>query len=38
MGTGRHETGIRQRLVRTGDVMVVDVTRPFDFAWSGRGS
>jgi AraC-like DNA-binding protein len=38
VGTGRHANGTRQRIVRTGDVMVVDVTRPFDFAWSGRGS
>ena len=38
VGVGRHQLGDRQRLVRTGDVMVVDVTRPFDFAWSGQGS
>ena len=38
VGVGRHQMGDRQRLVRTGDVMVVDVTRPFDFAWSGQGS
>ncbi len=38
VGVGRHQLGDRQRLVRTGDVMVVDVTRPFDFAWSGDGS
>jgi AraC-like DNA-binding protein len=37
-GVGRHQLADRQRLVRTGDVMVVDVTRPFDFAWSGQGS
>jgi AraC-like DNA-binding protein len=37
-GVGRHQMTDRQRLVRTGDVMVVDVTRPFDFAWSGTGS
>ena len=37
-GTGRHVTAAGQRLVRTGDLMVVDITRPFDFAWSGPGS
>jgi AraC-like DNA-binding protein len=38
VGMGHHETATRQRVVRTGDVMVVDVTRPFSFAWSGQGS
>lgn len=38
VGVGRHQLADRQRLVRTGDVMVVDVTRPFDFSWSGWGS
>jgi AraC-like DNA-binding protein len=38
VGVGRHATGNDQRLVRTGDVMVVDITRPFDFSWSGPGS
>jgi AraC-like DNA-binding protein len=38
LGVGRHQMGDRQRLVRAGDVMVVDVTRPFDFSWSGLGS
>lgn len=38
LGVGRHQMGERQRLVKTGDVMVVDVTRPFDFSWSGTGS
>lgn len=37
-GTGRHQVGDDQRLVRGGDVMVVDVTRPFDFSWAGWGS
>lgn len=37
-GTGRHQMADRQRLVRTGDVMGVDVTRPFDFSWSDWGS
>jgi len=37
-GVGRHQAGDRQRLVRSGDVMVVDVTRPFDFSWSVIGS
>ena len=37
-GVGRHQMADRQRLVRTGDLMVVDVTRPYDFAWSGWGS
>jgi len=36
--TGRHTTATGQRLVHTGDLMVVDITRPFDFAWVGRGS
>jgi AraC-like DNA-binding protein len=38
LGVGRHQMAERQRLVRTGDLMVVDVTRPFDFAWKGTGS
>lgn len=38
LGLGRHQLGDRQRLVRAGDVMVVDVTRPFDFSWDGLGS
>jgi len=38
LGTGHHEMGVDQRVVRTGEVMVVDVTRPFSFAWSGLGS
>lgn len=38
LGVGRHQMGERQRLVRTGDVMVVDVTRAFDFSWIGTGS
>lgn len=38
VGQGRHVTRSGQRLVRSGDLMVVDVTRPFDFAWSGPGS
>ncbi len=37
-GTGRHVTTAGQRMVRTGEVMVVDITRPFDFGWAGRGS
>ncbi|MCD4534600.1 helix-turn-helix domain-containing protein [Nocardioides sp. cx-169] len=37
-GVGRLQLGERRRLVHTGDLMVVDVTRPFDFAWSGWGS
>ena len=38
LGQGRHRTADRERLVRSGELMVVDVTRPFDFAWSGPGS
>ena len=38
LGQGRHRTAHGDRLVRTGDLMVVDVTRPFDFAWTGPGS
>jgi AraC-like DNA-binding protein len=38
VGLGRHQTGDDQRIVRPGDVMLVDITRPFDFSWSGRGS
>jgi len=38
LGQGRHEIGSRQRIVRTGDVMVVDITRPFNFGWTRRGS
>jgi len=37
-GTGRHVTAAGQRLVRSGDLMVVDITRPFEFSWSGQGS
>jgi AraC-like DNA-binding protein len=37
-GVGRHESAAGQRLVRSGDLMVVDVTRSFDFSWSGRGA
>ena len=37
-GTGRHVTAAGQRMVRTGDLMVVDITRPFEFSWSGQGS
>ena len=37
-GVGRHQVGSHQRLVRRGQLMVVDVTRPFEFAWSGWGS
>lgn len=37
-GLGRHQTGEDQRVVRPGDLMVVDVTKPFDFSWSGRGA
>ncbi len=35
---GRHLTRSGQRVVRSGDLMVVDITRPFDFSWSGPGS
>jgi len=38
IGSGRHLTGTGQRVVRSGDLMVVDITRPFDFSWSGPGS
>ncbi|WP_182526505.1 helix-turn-helix domain-containing protein [Nocardioides dongkuii] len=38
LGVGCHQMGSRQRRLRTGDVMVVDVTRPFDFSWTGLGS
>ncbi len=38
VGTGHHETATQQRVVRTGELMVVDVTRPFSFSWSGQGS
>ena len=38
VGTGRHGTGDGQRLIRSGDLMVVDITRPFDFSWTGLGS
>jgi AraC-like DNA-binding protein len=38
LGTGRHDTGAGQRLIRSGDLMVVDITRPYDFSWYGFGS
>src|SRR4029079_19285383 len=31
LGQGRHLTRSGQRIVRSGDLMVVDITRPFDF-------
>jgi AraC-like DNA-binding protein len=37
-GVGRHSTPDGQRFVRTGELMMVDLTRPFDFAWDGPGS
>ena len=33
-----HTTAARTAVVRSGNLMVVDMTRPFDFAWSGPGS
>jgi hypothetical protein len=38
LGSGRHETSSGQRIVRSGELMMVDITRPFDFSWSGTGS
>lgn len=38
VGQGRHQTASYQRTVQTGDLMVVDITRPYDFSWRGRGS
>ncbi|WP_336922277.1 AraC family transcriptional regulator [Aquipuribacter sp. SD81] len=37
-GAGRHRVDEDRRLVRTGDLMVVDISRPFEFSWSGWGS
>jgi AraC-like DNA-binding protein len=37
-GTARHATTDGQRLVRAGELMMVDLTRPFEFAWDGHGS
>jgi len=37
-GLGRHQVGEHQRVVQPGDLMTVDVTRPFDFSWRGHGS
>jgi AraC-like DNA-binding protein len=38
LGSGRHETSSGQRIVRSGELMMVAITRPFDFSWSGTGS
>jgi AraC-like DNA-binding protein len=37
-GTGRFEQFGRQRLVRPGELMVVDLDSPYDFGWPGIGS
>ncbi|WP_165865730.1 helix-turn-helix domain-containing protein [Vallicoccus soli] len=37
-GTGRYEGGSSRRVVRGGDLLLVDITRPFRFSWTGRGS
>lgn len=37
-GTGRYDAGALQRRVHPGELMVVDLTRPYSFAWSGIGS
>ena len=38
LGSGRQETSSGQLVVRSGELMMVDITRPFDFSWSGVGS
>lgn len=37
-GTAHHRIGSSTRVVRAGEALVVDVTRPFDYAWRGRGA
>jgi AraC-like DNA-binding protein len=38
IGTGLFSQGGSDRRVRTGELMLVDLTAPYDFAWSGRGA
>ncbi|MEI5673927.1 MULTISPECIES: AraC family transcriptional regulator [unclassified Nocardioides] len=38
LGAGRYDAGPLQRRVFPGELMVVDLTRPYSFAWSGIGS
>jgi AraC-like DNA-binding protein len=35
---GRHEQLDRQEIVAPGDLMVVDLSAPYDFSWSGDGA
>jgi AraC-like DNA-binding protein len=37
-GVARYQVGALSQTVRTGEVLVVDVGRPFTFGWRGRGA
>jgi AraC-like DNA-binding protein len=38
VGSGVFSQGGTDQRVRTGELMLVDLTAPYDFAWSGRGA
>ncbi|MEV6283488.1 helix-turn-helix domain-containing protein [Kribbella sp. NPDC051770] len=38
IGTGRFDQAGREQRVRTGELMLVDLTAPYDFAWRGAGA
>ncbi|SFR24461.1 AraC-type DNA-binding protein [Lentzea waywayandensis] len=38
MGVARYQVGAATRKVQAGEVLVVDVSRPFLFGWRGRGA
>lgn len=37
-GVARYQVGNTTRVIRGGEVLVVDVSRPFTFGWHGRGA
>jgi len=37
-GSALHRMGVAARVVPPGEALVVDVTRPFDYGWRGRGA
>lgn len=38
LGEARHRVGTTTRVVPAGGALVVDVSRPFDYGWRGRGA
>jgi hypothetical protein len=38
LGVARHRVGSTTRVVPGGEALVVDVSRPFDYGWQGRGA